>query len=224
MSDPRIVFRGRGGVLSIKGVQGFVSLSKYKQGTTYSRDQEALISKAIDHAAKWIREDIVEVACSRAQDFLRGTVDAFQGIPRDTGNLHDSIGVAIFEDGNLVGESGFYAAEVAEKAQHWGAFPEWGIVAGSGYGADYALDIETPAFRHWKGSVAVVLAASIPYAGPIDEGTSKNPYYVGWFSIELAHDFYFEVLSPAIAGYGDMSMFQRGNASASLSMTGYETF
>lgn len=164
----------------------------------YTKKNAKQLEKAFELYKQRLGSRLVRNAKLLAPTFIAG-LDHY-GVPIDTGNLHDSIGITLWKEGMVV--KSWNANPIAVKPQHWGDFN--GLIdAGKGFGKDYLARVSKVDYPGEMGlypDASLILFASIPYAAPlsdpdavIDEGKSiasefgydyerkMHRYYKNWF-------------------------------------------
>lgn len=154
------------------------------------------LQKAFADYVRKVDKLLIANVSKYAPSFIR-ELDQF-GVPIDTGNLRDSIGISLYKGGVAVKQ--WATNPIAIRQQRWGTFNGM-IPGGRGWGKDYlanAFGIDISTFEN-DSDVSMILFAAIPYAKPLSDpdavkeaGPNKNifykkfshpmaTYYAGWF-------------------------------------------
>lgn len=159
----------------------------------FTKKNAKQLEKAFELYKQRLGSRLVRNAQLVAPSFING-LDRFQ-VPFDTGNLHDSIGITLWKDGNI--KKTWNTSPLAVKEQHWGDFNGL-IERGSGFGKDFLAKVNKtnyPEQRNLYPDASLILFAAIPYALPLsepgavlEESLAESPseqkmhtYYKNWF-------------------------------------------
>lgn len=155
-----------------------------RMGETMEHINKRLFRDCDAAASKWARTHL------SAKGSFANPSDA--SVPFATGNLLSSMVVTSWGHKNSM-TNNYYSNFTARQPQRWGVPSR-----GEGLGVNYRIQTDFNPLRltaHKKYSdesglygvaegrgAGVMLTAGIPYAGPLNSGTKKNPYYIGWFT------------------------------------------